>query len=437
MALYKECKDKNMSKADFLKLAAKLEGFYVPAFYTPEYNEDGTIKSFEKNYDNAPDVVKRRIIKDFENSYYPTKPIVPNIEVIHDRVVLEVARGCGHGCRFCQAGMIFRPIRERSPEKLDFLAKETVKNTGFPEISMCSLSIGDYTKIEDFCEKLLLWTEDDHVRLSLPSMRIDTFPKELLKKIPSLRKGSLTFAPEAGSQGLRDRINKGVNEEDLLRSANYAFDSGLSAVKLYFMNGLPTETDEDVKGIAKLSQKVVDLYYSSPTKRKGKGVTVNISVSCFIPKPFTPFQWAGQNTPDELIRKQKLLKDEITSKKISYSWHEAKVSRIEAVMARGDRRLSKAIETAYRSGQIFDSWDENFSFERWEAAFEKSGCDASFYANREIPTDEILPWDFIDVGVKRSYLENEYKKAKEGLTTPPCNEKCSACGINKVCNVCK
>ncbi|MBE6552161.1 MAG: TIGR03960 family B12-binding radical SAM protein [Ruminococcaceae bacterium] len=431
-ALYKKCKEEGTTKSEFLKRASELEGFYVPSLYEPVYNEDGTLKEMKKLYEKAPDRIKKRYIKDFENSFYPTKQALPFIETVHDRITLEVFRGCIRGCRFCQAGMTNRPVREKSAEKLNELALETYKNTGYTEISVCSLSISDYTQLSEMCDGLLSWCRDKRVNLSLPSMRIDSFTKEILEKTGDLRKSSITFAPEAGTQALRDRINKGVNEEDLFRSLTYAFGSGRNSVKLYFMSGLPTETDEDIVGISDLAQKCVDVYYKCENRPKNRQPSIGISVSCFVPKPFTPFQWDGQDTLDELIRKQQLLRGEIIkgSKKVSYAWHEAKVSRIEAFLARGDRKLSAVLADVYKNGQKFDAWDEFFNYEAWEKAAADNNVDISFYANRRIDMDEVLPWDIIDAGVTKSFLKKEREKADEGILTASCRDKCSQCGLD-------
>ncbi len=411
MNLYEDCKKKGMTKEDFLRKASHLEGFYVPSLYEVSYDESGAISSFAPKYDDVPKVIKKRIVRDFENSFYPTNPVIPHVEAVHDRTVLEVFRGCIRGCRFCQAGMTCRPIRERSPEKLNELAKAATRGSGYSEISMCALSISDYSGLSSMCEKLLQWCPEEKIRLSLPSMRVDSFSQKIMDQVPGLKKGSFTFAPEAGTQRLRDVIRKGVTEEDIVRTMNYVFSAGMSAVKLYFIDGLPNETDADVKGIADLAQQIVNLYYQNPDKPKGKGVQVNISVSCFIPKPQTPFQWAAQNQLCEVERKQQIVRDNITTRKVSYNWHDARSSRLEAVLARGDRRLSRAIELAFEKGQVFDSWDEHFSLENWEEAIAEAGLDSSFYANREIPLDEILPWDHIFAGVTKAYLRSEYEKA--------------------------
>lgn len=411
MELYRSCKEKGMTKSEFLREASHLDGFYVPSLYDVTYHENGTIASFTPKYDDVPSIVKKRIVKDFEHSFYPTEPVIPHVEAVHDRTVLEVFRGCIRGCRFCQAGMTCRPIRERSAEKLDELARATFAGSGYPEISMCALSISDYSELSELCQRLLQWCPDEKVRLSLPSMRVDSFSEKIMDEVPGLKKGSFTFAPEAGTQRLRDVIHKGVTEEDITRTMNYVFSAGMTSVKLYFIDGLPNETDDDVIGIARLAGRVVDLYYQNPDKPKGKSVSVNISVSCFIPKPQTPFQWAGQNALHEVERKQSLVRDHIKTRKVSYHWHDARSSRLEAVLARGDRRLSRAIILAFEKGQRFDSWDEFFSLENWESAISEAGLDSDFYANREIAPDEILPWDHISVGVSKAFLRSEYEKA--------------------------
>ncbi len=409
--LYEKCKKEGKTKAEFLREASHLEGFYVPSLYDVTYAENGSIAEFKPKFEDVPAKIFKRIVKNFEDSFYPTTPVIPHVEAVHDRTVLEVFRGCIRGCRFCQAGMVSRPIRERSADKLNQLAKDATKGSGYQEISMCALSISDYSELPQMCDKLLTWCPDEKIRLSLPSMRVDSFSQGIMDRVPGLKKGSFTFAPEAGTQRLRDVIHKGVTEEDITRTMNYVFSAGMSAVKLYFIDGLPNERDEDVVGIADLAQRIVNLYYQNPDKPKGKGVNVNISVSCFIPKPQTPFQWSGQNSLEEVERKQELVRDHIKTKKVSYHWHDARASRLEAVLARGDRRLSRAIILAFEKGQIFDSWDEYFNLERWEEAIREAGLDSSYYANREIPTDEILPWDHISARVSKAYLLSEYQKA--------------------------
>jgi len=433
-ALYERMKkDGSYTRKAFLHEAAKLEGFYVPSLYTVEYEECGIIRAIRPVYDDIPARVRKRIIADLDQAVYPEKLVMPYIETVHDRVVLEVNRGCIRGCRFCQAGMVYRPIREKSPEVLCHLAKCLYENSGYDEISLISLSISDYSRIGELTDLLLTWTDDEHVSLSLPSLRIDSFSEELMKKISSVRTGGITFAPEAGTQRMRDVINKNVSEEDLMHAVAIAFRNGKNNVKLYFMNGLPTETDEDIAGIADLASKVVGKFYKTPERNKARPVCVTVSVSCFIPKPFTPFQWEAQDTLEELERKQEYLRDSITDrKKIRYNWHDAKVSRIEAVFARGDRRLSKALLLAAEENVMFDAWDECFSYEKWMDIFARAGIDPAFYANRAFGLDEVLPWDMIDCGVSKEFLLRERERAYAQVTTPACSEHCSGCGANKL-----
>ena len=424
-------KNGTYNKKNFLREASHLKGFYVPSLYDVEYNTDGTIKSFKPKYEDVPKKVEKRIVADLNKSYFPTKPIMPFIEVVHDRIMLETFRGCIRGCRFCQAGMVFRPVREKNAETLNNQAKEIYKNTGYTEISLTSLSISDYSCLHDATDKLLEWTNPNKINLSLPSLRADSFTKELMNKVSSIRQSGLTFAPEAGTQRLRDAINKNLYEEDLLNAVRLAFEGGKSQVKLYFMNGLPTETYEDIEGIAVLAKHVVDEFYKMPVRPK-KPVSVTVSVSCFVPKPHTPFQWEGQN-PLELLRdKQSFLAEKITDRKIHYNWHEAKVSRLEAVFSKGNRKLSKAIAYAQKNGVRFDAWDEYFDYDKWMQIFADCDIDPDFYATRKMSYDEILPWDIIDIGVNKSFLISESKKAYESKTTPNCKEKCSGCGANKL-----
>ncbi len=419
------------TKSAFLREASHIKGFYVPSLYDVEYNEDGTISRFEPKYEDVPKRVEKRIVEDLDKSYFPTKPIMPFIETVHDRIMLETFRGCIRGCRFCQAGMVFRPVREKSADVLNAQAKELYKNTGYTEISLTSLSISDYSCLHEATDMLLDWTNKAKINLSLPSLRADSFTKELMEKVSSIRQSGLTFAPEAGTQRLRDAINKNLYESDLMNAVRLAFEGGKSLVKLYFMNGLPTETYEDIEGISVLAKHVVDEFYKMPVRPK-KPVSVTVSVSCFVPKPHTPFQWEPQNSLSELCDKQAFLGTKISDRKIRYNWHEAKVSRLEAVFSKGNRRLSKAIAYAVDRGMRFDAWDEYFDYDKWMDVFEKCGIDPSFYANRRMEYDEILPWDVIDIGVSKKFLISESKKAYESSTTPNCKEKCSGCGANKL-----
>ena len=431
--LYNKMKeDGTYTRAAFLREASHIEGVYIPSLYEVSYNDDGTIKEYRPMYPDVPAKVRKRIVEDLDKAPYPDKLIMPYIETVHDRIVLEVYRGCIRGCRFCQAGMVYRPIREKSPETLCKSAKCLYENTGYDEISLISLSISDYSRLRELTDGLLSWTDDAHVSLSLPSLRIDSFSEELMAKVSSVRTGGITFAPEAGTQRLRDVINKNVTEEDLMRSVGIAFRGGKSSVKLYFMNGLPTETLEDIEGIADLAKKVVHSYYELPKAERPRGVSVTISVACFVPKPFTPFQWEKQDTFDVLLKKQEHLRQCITDKKIRYTYHEAKVSFIEAVFARGDRRLAPAIALATEEGAMFDAWDEYFDFDRWMSVFERCGIDPAFYTSRGFGIDEVLPWDVIDCGVTKEFLKREREKAYQGKTTPSCAEHCNGCGANKL-----
>ena len=425
-------KDGSYTKTAFLREASHIEGVYIPSLYDVSYNDDGTIAAFAPKYSDVPAKIKKRIVADLDKAPYPEKLVMPYVETVHDRIVLEVYRGCIRGCRFCQAGMVYRPIREKSPETLCKLAKCLYENTGYDEISLISLSISDYSELPELTDKLLSWTDDEHVSLSLPSLRVDSFSDELMKRVSSVRTGGLTFAPEAGTQRLRDVINKNVTEEDLMRSVGIAFRGGKSGVKLYFMNGLPTETLEDIEGIADLAKKVVYEYYKLPKPERPRGVSVTISVACFVPKPFTPFQWEAQDSYESLVEKQRHLAECITDKKIRYTYHDAKVSRVEAILARGDRRVAAAIARAVELGANLEAWDEFFDYDRWMQSFADTGVDPDFYTTRGFGEDEILPWDMIDIGVTKEFLLRERKNAYAEKTTPSCAEHCSGCGANKL-----
>ena len=418
-------------KKAFLKDAAQIPGMYVPSLYDVTYHEDGTIAAITPK-DGAPATITKRIVKDFDKVFYPDTFIVPYTEVVHDRAVLEVMRGCIRGCRFCQAGFIYRPIRAKKPDTLCSQGKALCESTGYEEMSLASLSTSDHPQVEEMLDKIIDYTQEEHINLSLPSLRVDNFSKELLEKVSKVRKSGLTFAPEAGTQRLRDVINKGVTEEEIMRTSRIAFEGGYTSVKLYFMLGLPFETMDDVLGITALGQRVVDLYYSLPTKPKGKAVNVSISVSTFVPKPFTPFQWAAQDTYDEIVEKQHALTHSVTTRKISLAWHEVRTSVLEGVIARGDRRLGKAIYNAWKMGCKFDSWEEFFDFDKWVKAIADAGLTMEFYASRQRTPDEIFPWDHIDVGVSKAFLRREYEKASRAEVTPNCKEHCAGCGANKL-----
>ncbi|GFR36292.1 TIGR03960 family B12-binding radical SAM protein, partial [Thermobrachium celere] len=430
--LYLVWKESKASRKEFLEKVSEIEGVYVPSLYYIEYNDDGTIKQMVPKKSNYKTKITKRIVRDLDKSYYPEKMIVPVTEVVHDRIMLETFRGCTRGCRFCQAGMIYRPIRERSTSKLVDLADRLVKSTGYDEISLTSLSICDYSDIENLVKTLIEKYRESNVGISLPSLRIDSFSVNLINEIQKVRKTGLTFAPEAGTQKMRDVINKGVTEEDLIKSVRSAFELGWNNIKLYFMIGLPFETNEDIEGIAELAYKVVDEYFNVPKEKRQKGLNVTVSTSSFVPKPFTPFQWFGQNTMEQLYEKQRLLKEKIKSKFITYNWHETPISFLEAVFARGDRRLTKVLIRAWELGCKFDGWQEHFKFNKWMQAFEECNIDPHFYATRHRDLDEVLPWDFIDVGVSKSYLINEYKKAEKAILTHDCRLGCTGCGITKL-----
>ena len=425
-------KDGTYTRAAFLREASHLDGFYVPSLYNVTYNADGTIASFAPQYPDVPAKITKRIVEDVDHTFVPETTEIPFIETVQNRVTVEVFRGCIRGCRFCQAGFISRPVRERSPEMLNELAKKSIAASGYDEISLSCLSISDYSRINELTDTMLEWTDDKKINLSLPSMRADSFTKELMDKISSVRTSTLTFAPEAGTPRLRDIINKNIEEEDILKASHIAFAAGKSKVKLYFMMGLPGETNEDITGIADLAHHVVTEFYHTPERNKHMAPQVTLSVACFIPKPHTPFQWVGQNTFDELYDKQHFLADAITDRRVKYNYHDVEVSRLEAVFARGDRRLSKVLLEANRRGIRLDAWEEFFDYNAWCSVFDDCGIDMSFYANRTIPTDEILPWDMIDCGVTKDFFLREYQKALDGAATQNCREKCSGCGANKL-----
>ncbi len=431
--LYEKAKKEGWSKADFLLEAAKIEGVYVPSLYDVTYNQDGTISAITPKAEGVPAKVQKRIIRNLDEVFYPESFVVPFTSIIHDRAQLEIQRGCLRGCRFCQAGFIYRPLRDKSHAVLDCNAKALCQSTGYDEISLTSLSTSDYDQLGDLLDDMLPWTVEQKINMSLPSLRVDNFSQELMEKIAKVRKSGLTFAAEAGTQRLRDVINKNVTEEEVMETCRTAFEGGYTAVKLYFMMGLPTETMEDIKGIADLAQKVVDLFYSIPNKPKGKGVQVSISCACFVPKPFTPFEFEPQDTMELLHEKQKYLMSCIKSKKISVSYHDADTSYIEAILARGDRRLGDVVEKAWQLGSKLDGWDEYFDPQRWYDALTECGLDGAFYANRLRPYEEISPWDHLDFCVTKNFLIRENMIAKnENRCTPHCRQQCSGCGANKL-----
>lgn len=426
---FKEWKESGENRISYLERISRIEGVYVPSFYDVKYKDDGTIESVKPNRTGVPEKIKKRIVKELDNGYILDKMIVPFMDIVHDRITLEIFRGCIRGCRFCQAGYLYRPVREHSTDKLIETAQKLIDNTGYEEMSLSSLSTSDFTCLQELVDRLLEITVDKRINLSLPSLRVDNFSMELMEKVQTVKKSGLTFAPEAGTQRLRDVINKNVLEEDLLRTAGIAFGGGYNRIKLYFMIGLPTETMEDVEGIADLAEKVIDVFYQIPKEiRKGRSVTVTVSTSSFVPKPFTPFQWEPQNRIEDLVAKQKFLKERIKTRSISYNWHQSHVSFLEAVFAKGDRRLGNVLVEAQRLGCRFDGWDEHFDYEKWLDAFKKCGVDPEFYAYRKIDHSETLPWDHIDIGVSKQFLVKEHDKAYEEKTTPSCREKCSGCG---------
>ncbi|MBO5408224.1 MAG: TIGR03960 family B12-binding radical SAM protein [Clostridia bacterium] len=427
-----EGKKKGLSKTEILEKLSSLQGVYVPSLVEVEYNDDGTVKSISKT-------VEKTVITDLSNAVFPTKLVVPFTEAVHDRITLEVMRGCMRGCRFCQAGYIYRPKREKDADKLSELAKLSFCSTGYEEISLSSLSTSDYLGLKDLKAKLNTFTRENMINLALPSLRIDNFHEEALESLSEVRKSSLTFAPEAGTQRMRDIINKNISEETILNTMQFAYENGWSTVKLYFMIGLPFETDEDVLGISELVKKIESLYYAVPKEKRGKRFGITVSVSTFVPKPHTPFQWAPQDSFETILRKQNLLKESLRSKNIRLNWHDAETSVLEAAFARGDRKLGKVILEAHKLGCKLDGWNEYFSFEKWQQAFKNAGVDMSFYNERERSLEEVLPWEVTFCGVTKEFFQRELLAAKDVLTTPNCQDKCAGCGANRyqcnsVCN---
>lgn len=429
---YRRWKEGDGTRREFLERVALIEGVYVPSLYNVQYRMDGTINSVSPTDARFPEKVNKVIVKDLDKVFFPDRIIVPFMDIVHDRIMLEIFRGCTRGCRFCQAGMVYRPVREKSPEVLEEQSQRLIKNTGYEEVSLASLSTSDYTHLEPLIKKLIAAYGDKGVGLSLPSLRIDSFSLSLIREIQKVRKTGLTFAPEAGTQRLRDVVNKGVTEEDLMNSVEAAFSAGYNNVKLYFMVGLPTETKEDIEGIANLAYRVVDKYYATNKGKRGRGLRVTVSTSCFVPKPFTPFQWQPQDSIEVFRAKQETLRKRLRHRAISYSWHQPETSYLEAVFARGDRRLSKVLIRAWELGCRFDGWKEHFNFAKWQRAFEDCGIDPDFYAARKRDYDEVLPWDHINVGVSREFLKRENERAKKGRITPHCREGCINCGITEL-----
>ncbi len=434
--LYLKMKDAGASRSEFLHEAAKIPGIYVPSLYDVTYKEDGTIEAFTPIYDDVPERVEKQLVMEMTEAVYPEKPVVPFIRATQDRVVLEIQRGCIRGCRFCQAGMVYRPTREKNVERLKDLARKMIASTGHEEISLSSLSSSDYSSLGELVTFLIDEFKDKGVNISLPSLRIDAFSLDVMSKVQDIKKSSLTFAPEAGSQRLRDVINKGLTKDVILHGAGLAFEGGWNKVKLYFMLGLPTETEEDMKAIPELANEIAALYYDTVPKEKRNGkCQITISTSFFVPKPFTPFQWARMYTPDDYLARAKVVndtvKEQLNHKSIKYNWHEADVTVLEGILARGDRKIAKAILKAYENGAVFDAWSEYYDNQRWLDAFEECGIDPDFYTMRERPLDEIFPWDFIDVGVTKEFLKREWQTAHGEKVTPNCRMRCSGCGAKK------
>ena len=434
--LYKKMRAEGRSRHEFLHEASKVPGIYVPSLYEVTYKEDGTIASFEPIYEDVPKTIQKQIVLNMTEAVYPEKPVVPFIKATQDRVVLEIQRGCIRGCRFCQAGMVYRPVREKNVEHLKELAYKMLKSTGHEEISLSSLSSSDYSELEELVNFLIDEFKGKGVNISLPSLRIDAFSLDVMSKVQDIKKSSLTFAPEAGSQRLRDVINKGLTEEVILNGSRLAFEGGWNKVKLYFMLGLPTETEEDMKAIPQLANEIAALYYDTVPKEKRNGkCQITISTSFFVPKPFTPFQWAGMYTPGDYLARARVVNEgvhaQLNHKSIKYNWHEADVTVLEGILARGDRKIGQALLKVYEKGGIFDAWSEYFDYQRWVDAFAECGIDTDFYTMRERDLDEIFPWDFIDIGVSKDFLKREWKNAHDEKVTPNCRMKCSGCGAMK------